>query len=106
VSAAAELLAELRERGVSVRAEGDALCLKPRRALDYALLVRIRDAKPGILEALQNRRWEIEPDSAPCGSPHCAGCYEVSPGVRIHPPKCGEEYEKWLERWQPKGKPQ
>jgi hypothetical protein len=26
---------------------------------------------------------------AACGSPYCAGCYEVSPGVRIHPPKCG-----------------
>ena len=27
---------------------------------------------------------------APCGSPHCAGCYEAEPGVRIHPPKCGK----------------
>jgi hypothetical protein len=25
-----------------------------------------------------------------CGSIHCAGCYEVEPGVRIHPPKSGE----------------
>jgi hypothetical protein len=23
----------------------------------------------------------------PCGSPHCAGCYEVEDGKRIHPPK-------------------
>jgi putative DNA primase/helicase len=29
-----------------------------------------------------------------CGSPQCAGCYEVEQGVRIHPPKCGEEYRK------------
>jgi hypothetical protein len=43
---------------------------------------------------------------APCGSPHCAGCYDVGDGRKIHPPKCGEEYRKWLERWQPKGKPQ
>lgn len=28
--------------------------------------------------------------SALCGSPHCAGCYEVAPGVRIHPPKSGK----------------
>lgn len=27
--------------------------------------------------------------TAQCGFPHCAGCYEVAPGVRIHPPKCG-----------------
>ena len=24
---------------------------------------------------------------APCGDPSCAGCYEVQPGVRIHPPR-------------------
>lgn len=43
---------------------------------------------------------------APCGSAHCAGCYDVGDGKKIHPPKCGEEYRKWLERWKPKGKPQ
>lgn len=41
-----------------------------------------------------------------CGSPHCAGCYEVQPGVRVHPPKCGEDYRAWLERWESKGKVQ
>jgi hypothetical protein len=41
---------------------------------------------------------------APCGSPHCAGCYEVAPGVRIHPPKCGEDYREWLERWEAKSR--
>ena len=30
--------------------------------------------------------------SALCGSPHCAGCYEVEPGVRIHPPKSGKDW--------------
>jgi hypothetical protein len=24
-----------------------------------------------------------------CGSPACGGCYEVAPGVRIHPRKSG-----------------
>ena len=43
---------------------------------------------------------------APCGSPRCAGCYEVEPGVRIHPPKCGEEYRAWLIRWGPRGRVQ
>jgi hypothetical protein len=42
----------------------------------------------------------------PCGSPYCAGCYEVAPGVRVHPPKCGEDYRAWLERWEAKGKMQ
>jgi hypothetical protein len=44
--------------------------------------------------------------SAACGSPHCAGCYEVAPGVLIHPPKCSEDYLAWLERWEAKGLPQ
>lgn len=44
--------------------------------------------------------------TGPCGSPCCAGCYEVAPGVRIHPPKCGEDYRAWLERWEVKGKVQ
>jgi hypothetical protein len=41
-------------------------------------------------------------EKAACGSPHCAGCYNVGEG-RMHPPKIGEEYRKWLERWEPKG---
>lgn len=29
---------------------------------------------------------------APCGSPDCAGCYDVGDGRKIHPPRCGEEW--------------
>jgi hypothetical protein len=39
-----------------------------------------------------------------CGSRHCAGCYEVAPGVRIHPPRCGEDYKAWLEGWEARGR--
>jgi hypothetical protein len=45
-------------------------------------------------------------DVQSCGSPQCAGCYEVGPGVRIHPPKCSEDYRVWLERWEARGEPQ
>jgi hypothetical protein len=99
MSQAAEILTELQRRSVIVTVDGDTLCLKPRRALDDTLLARIREAKPAILEALRT-------GLAACGSPHCAGCYDVGDCRKIHPPKCGEEYRKWLERWQPKGKPQ
>lgn len=37
-----------------------------------------------------------------CGSPYCAGCYEVEPGVRIHPPKTSEDFRVWLEHWEAK----
>lgn len=99
MSQAAEILTELQRRGVIVAVEGDTLCLKPRRALGDALLARVREEKPAILEALRT-------GLARAGSPHCAGCYDVGDGRKIHPPKCGEEYRKWRERWQPKGKPQ
>ena len=99
MSQAVEILTELHRRGVIVAVEGDTLCLKPRRALDDTLLARVREAKPAILEALRT-------DLVACGSPHCAGCYDVGDGRKIHPPKCCKENRKWLERWQPKGKPQ
>lgn len=41
-----------------------------------------------------------------CGSSACAGCYDVGEHKRIHPPKIGEDYLKWLERWKPRGKMQ
>jgi hypothetical protein len=45
-----------------------------------------------------------QPDElAPCGSTDCAGCYDVGDGRKIHPPKIGEDYRKWLERWKPIG---
>ena len=44
--------------------------------------------------------------SARCGSSDCAGCYDVGDGRRIHPPKCGEKYRAWLERWEARGRVQ
>jgi hypothetical protein len=95
---AADILTELQRSRVIVSIEGDTLCLKPRRALDDTLLARIREAKAAILEALRT-------GLAACGSPYCAGCYDVGGGRKIHPSKCGD-VRKWLERWQPKGNPQ
>jgi hypothetical protein len=72
VSAAA-ISSELQRRGVSVRADGDALILKPRRAVDSELLARVRKLKPEIIRALSAR-------PATCA----ATCYEVERGRRIH----------------------
>jgi len=93
---AAEILTELQRRGVRVRVEGDLIHLKPKRALDDKLLARMRELKPAILEALMG--------TAACGSPHCAGCYQVEPGRLIHPPKSSANWLSWLARWEkPKG---
>jgi len=75
VSSALEILSELDRRGVSVTLDGDALVLKPRRALDDALLARLREAKPAILRALRQRPATCSPD-----------CYEVESGRWIHHP--------------------
>lgn len=45
-------------------------------------------------------------DLATCGSPDCAGCYNVGDGKKIHPPKCGLGYSDWLKRWEPRGRTQ
>ena len=66
MSPMAEILSELAKRGVTVRADGDALKLRPTEALDAALLSRVRAHKPEILEALRNR-------PAMCA----ASCYEI-----------------------------
>ncbi len=99
MSTAIEILSELERRGVSISATGGSLTLGPKRALDAELLARVRSAKPELLKIL----------AAPpvtCGSPDCAGCYDVGDGRKIHPPKCGEDYRAWLERWEAKGRPQ
>jgi hypothetical protein len=41
---------------------------------------------------------------AACGSSHCAGCYDVGDGRKIHPPKPSAEWLDWLEKWKPRGK--
>jgi TubC N-terminal docking domain len=96
MSQADGILSELQRRGVVVAMEGNILCLRPKRALDDTLLARIREAKPTILDALRA-------NLAACGSPYCAGCYDVGNGKRIHPPKCGKDYLDWFKRWGEKG---
>jgi hypothetical protein len=44
--------------------------------------------------------------NAQCGSPQCSGCYEVAPGVRIHPPEVGQDYLDWLKEWEARGRVQ
>jgi hypothetical protein len=45
-------------------------------------------------------------ERAACESPQCGGCYEVEPGVQIHPPRSGKDWKEWLLNWEPKGRVQ
>lgn len=72
-----------------------------------------RDSNIHFLVVPGHEQAEVNPPDAhppakqaACESPHCAGCYEVANGVSIHPPKCGEDYRSWLERWEAQGRPQ
>ena len=53
MSAAGELLQELRTRGASVRVDGDKLRIAPASAVDPELLERLRSAKPAMLALLR-----------------------------------------------------
>lgn len=70
---AAEILGELQRRGVAVTVDGDTLCLSPKRAIDDALVARVREAKPAILATLRKFPATCSPE-----------CYEVAPGVWVH----------------------
>jgi len=70
---AAELLSELRGRGVTVAVDGESLCLKPKRALDQELLSRVRGAKPEILQILRDST-SSNPAAQPLRSENCWHC--------------------------------
>lgn len=79
-------------------------------ALRVATPTKLPDAtlESHFIEAGRATQAESEgPQSrAACGSPDCGGCYEVAPGVRLHPPKSSLKWLAWLERWEAKGRVQ
>jgi hypothetical protein len=84
-----QILESLRNLGVTVAAVGpNRLRLEPASKIPAEMVPRIRDAKPAILDALRTTL-------AACGSPYCAGCYDVGDSRKIHPPKCGQEFLRW-----------
>jgi hypothetical protein len=96
-----EIIEELEGRGVFLRVEGGEIKgSKPKNSPEDVIraLDSLRARKMEVRAFLENRKV------APCGSPHCAGCYEVAPGVRLHPPKASPDWLAWLARWNASGK--
>jgi len=62
--------------------------------------------QPQLTRKADPRMQHPEVLLAACGSPACAGCYDVGDRKRIHPPKCGHEYLDWLKRWEARGRTQ
>lgn len=84
---AAEILTELRGRGVNVTLEGEILCLRPKRALDDALLARVRESKPAILEVL--RKVPPQHTAAPAKTQAIATCWHCGGSGACECSTCG-----------------
>jgi hypothetical protein len=87
MSQAAEILTELLGRGVRVTVDGDILCLNPRRALDDALVARVREAKPAILEVL--RRLPSNCATTPAQISETVTCWHCSGSGECNCSTCG-----------------
>jgi hypothetical protein len=110
---ALEIVSRVEELGGSLALDGEGglrYRIPKHNPESPALVEAIRAERQNLLAFLRMRRdgngqWSLaeKEKSAFCGSPHCAGCYDVGEGRKIHPPKIGEAYKKWLEDWEPKG---
>jgi hypothetical protein len=102
-----EVLEEIRRRGIRLEADGDSIQYDaPKGAFTPELRELGRIHREEVISALLHEKnadagGAREAGVATCGSPACGGCYEVSKGVHLHPPKVSEEWKAWLTKWQP-----
>ena len=97
---ATEILTELERRGVHLEVAGDKLRWRPKEAVTPELMEVLKHWKPEIIAVLSSSKTT---GKGKCPGPErCGGCYEVSPGVHLHPPKISEEWKAWLAKWEPK----
>ena len=97
-----EILSELARRGVSLEVIGDKLRWRPKDAVTEKLLEALKLVKREIIAVLSRGRPH-GPGQCP-GPTRWGGCYEVAPGIRMHPPKASEDWNAWFEKWQPDGR--
>jgi hypothetical protein len=71
--------------------------------LEMALKVRKSAHDEGGDAKAQCEISELGETRSSCGSPDCSGCYEIEPGIHLHPPKVSRGWLEWLVRWEPKG---
>jgi hypothetical protein len=108
------LIENLEASGVAVDVEAGTIRLHADdpSAITEEVVSTLKERKAEAVSYLQNRSFSVlqrlgvekleNRTAAACGSPDCRGCYEVEPGVHIHPPKSGKEWLEWLMKWEPK----
>jgi hypothetical protein len=98
--AVAQLIHRIEDAGGWLALAGERIRYRlPRTMPDpEGTLAALRSNREQVIRLLRERQG-----AALCGSPHCARCYEVEPGRRIHPPRASRDWLAWLEQWQPKG---
>lgn len=98
------MIASVQEIGGELDLRGERIHYRLPHTPDASRLVEeLRAHRAEIIAALRERD---QGERAACDSPNCAGCYDLGDGRRIHPPKCGDDYRAWLERWDAKGRVQ
>jgi hypothetical protein len=102
VSTAQELIASVRGIGGELELRGERIHFRLPGTPDAPRLVeQLRTHREEVIAALRERAG-----MAPCGSPHCAGCYDVGEGRKIHPPKASREWLEWRAKWEAGGRVQ
>jgi len=97
---ATEILTELERRGVHLEVAGDKLRWRPKEAVTPDLVEALKQSKAEIISTLTGSKTT---GLGQCPGPErCGGCYQVSPGIHLHPPRVSEEWKAWLTKWQPK----
>jgi hypothetical protein len=102
VNRALEIVSRIEKLGgcLAVDKDGTIRFRLPKNNPEAQTLLEVaRGEKESILSYLRAHHAAQEipsiGDLAPCGSPHCAGCYDVGDGRKIHPPRCGESFLRW-----------
>lgn len=103
-----EVLLEVRRRGINLSVVGSTIAYRaPRGSVTPQLKVAVESHREAILAILRNgavRSNSTIPGVPQCGSSMCDGCYEIQPGVRLHPLKSSVRWRDWLAHWQADGK--
>ena len=88
-----ELIASVQGLGGELALHGERIRYRLPHTPDAPRLVEeLRAHRQEIVAALRERE---KGERASCGSPNCAGCYDIGDGKKIHPPRCGEGFLRW-----------